>query len=335
MKTNNLSEFSLINRIANKFHQYKKDVLKGIGDDAAVVKINKDKCFLYTCDTLVSGVHFLEKYATPYQIGQKAAAINISDIAAMGGKPKYFLVSLFLPQGTTEKFIDQLYQGLIEKCNLYDIDIIGGNIARSNQFIIDLFLIGGVSAKNLLLRSGAKVGDLVLVTGTLGDSAAGLKLLQNPTINISAPNRKKLISRYLSPTSRIKEGMLIAKSGKASAMIDISDGLSSDLIHICEESKAGVKLYLDKLPVSDSAKKIAELTNRSYLDLALNGGEDYELCFTVPYKNASFLVQQLKKKTKTKITVIGEIIPQKQGKWLIGKTGEKTPLIPKGWDHFL
>ncbi|MDO9028184.1 MAG: thiamine-phosphate kinase, partial [Candidatus Roizmanbacteria bacterium] len=170
----NLSEFSLIDRITQKFHKFKSDLYKGIGDDTAVVKVNKDRCLLYTCDALVSGVHFSEKYSTPYQIGRKAAAINISDIAAMGGKPNHFLVSLFLPEGTTEKFIDELYQGLTEECNLYDIDIIGGNIARSNQFIIDLFLIGEVSPQNLLLRSGAKVGDLVLVTGTLGDSAAGL-----------------------------------------------------------------------------------------------------------------------------------------------------------------
>lgn len=304
----NLSEFALIDRIVSKFRKYKSDVLKGIGDDCAVIKSHKDKYLLYTCDSLVSGVHFSEKYSTPYQIGRKAAAVNISDIAAMGGKPNYFLVSLFLPEGTTEKFIDELYQGLTEECNLYDIDIIGGNIAKSNQFIIDLFLIGEVSSNNLLLRSGAKVGDLVLVTGTLGDSAAGLKLLQ---------------SRI--PTPRIKEGMIIAQSKKATSMIDISDGLSSDLLHICEASQVGVKLFTDKIPVSDSVK----------IDLALNGGEDYELCFTVPAKYASDVSQKIEKETATKVTIVGEIISKIQGRWLIDSAGKKSPLKAKGWDHFL
>ncbi len=331
----NLSELALIDRIANKSRKYKSDVLKGIGDDTAVVKLNKDKCLLYTCDALVSGVHFSEKYSTPYQIGRKAAAINISDVAAMGGKPNHFLVSLFLPKGITEKFIDELYQGLTEECNLYDIDIIGGNIAKSNQFIIDLFLIGEVSPNNLLLRSGAKVGDIVLVTGNLGDSAAGLRLLQNPKINISITDKKRLTSRHLTPTPRVKEGTLIAQLKKASSMIDISDGLSSDLGHICEESKVGVRLFIDKIPISNSVKKVAKLMKLSFIYLALNGGEDYELCFTVPKKYTSDIFYKLEKETKTKVTVIGEIIPKIQGRWLIDGTEKKFPLKAKGWDHFL
>jgi thiamine-monophosphate kinase len=325
MKSKNLSEFLLIDRIANKFGKHKNDVLKGIGDDTAVVKVNKNKYLLYTCDSLVSGIHFSEKYSTSYQIGRKAAAVNISDIAAMGGQPNHCLVSLFLPENTTKKFIDELYLGLIEECNLYDIDIIGGNIAKSGQFIIDLFLIGEVPRQNLLLRSGAKVGDLVLVTGNLGDSAAGLKLLQNPQLNISEKDKKRLISRHLTPIPRIKEAMLISKSKKATSMIDISDGLSSDLLHICQASQVGVKLFADKIPVSDSVK----------IDLALNGGEDYELCFTLPVQYAFDLSDKLKKETATKVTIIGEIIPKIQGKWLINNAGEKFPLTAKGWDHFL
>ena len=288
MRKKNISEFLLIDRIANKFGKYKNDVLKGIGDDCAVIKSNKNKYLLYTCDSLISGIHFSEKYSRPYQIGRKVAAVNISDIAAMGGQPNHCLVSLFLPEGRTEKFIDELYQGLIEECSLYDVDIIGGNIARSNQFIIDLFLIGEVSPQNLLLRSGAKVEDLVLVTGNLGDSAAGLKLLQNPQLNISE-DKKRLISRHLTPIPRIKEAMLISKSKKATSMIDISDGLSSDLGHICVASQVGVKLFADKIPVSDSVK----------IDLALNGGEDYELLLSKPRK--SYLSPKTQKSRQNKI----------------------------------
>lgn len=324
MITKRLTESSLIDRIAARLYRYKNNVVKGIGDDTAVIKANRNKYLLFTCDSFVSGVHFSEKYSTPYQIGRKAAAINISDVAAMGGKPNHFLVSLFLPEGPTEKFIDELYQGLTEECNLYDIDIIGGNTARSNQFIIDLFLIGEVSPRNLLLRSGAKVGDLVLVTGTLGDSAAGLKLLQNFQLNIPERDKKRLIFRHLTPTPRIKEGMIIGKSKKATSMIDISDGLSSDLGHICDESQVGVKLFTDKIPVYGSVK----------IDLALNGGEDYELCFTVPAKYVSDISQKLKKETATNVTIVGEIIPFLQGRWLIDGAGKKLPLMAKGWDHF-
>lgn len=298
-----LSEFSLIERIKKRVGKYKKPIYKGIGDDAAVIKINKNKCLLYTCDSLVSGIHFSEKHTTPYQIGRKAAAVNISDIAAMGGKPDHCLVSLFLPKETTKKFVDGLYKGLSKECNLYDIDIIGGNISKSKQFIIDLFLTGEASPEKVLFRSGAQPGDAVLVTGTLGDSAMGLKFI---------------------PTPRVTEAILIAQSGKATSMIDISDGLSSDIGHICDESKVGVKIYLEKLPISKGVDK----------KTALNGGEDYELCFTVPEKYVNEIFLEFEKKSKTKVTKVGEILPKKQGKWLIDKD-KKIPLKAKGWDHFL
>lgn len=334
MKTQHLSEFSLINRIRARSPKYGSGVIKGIGDDAAVVKATKDKYILYTCDALVSGEHFLEEYSSAYQIGRKAAVINISDIASMGGTPKHFLISLFLPKNTTQKFIDELYRGLNEECNRYKIDIIGGNISRSDQFIIDLFLIGEVSSSRMLLRSGAKVEDLVLVTGELGDSAAGLKVLQNPNINIPDDDKQRLITRHLIPVPRLKEALLIAKLKEANSMIDISDGLSSDLGHICDESKVGVRLFEDKLPVSGSMKKVALTAEISWMDLALHGGEDYELCFTVPKKYLAGIYRELEK-TPTKVTVIGEIIPKNQGRWIINNKGKEIPFISKGWDHLL
>lgn len=319
MKIDKLSEFSLIKRIV-KFCDQR------VGDDAAVVKVNHKKCFLYTCDSLVSGEHFRESYITPYQIGRKAAAVNLSDIAAMGGKPKYLLVSLFLTRKTTGKFIDELYRGINHQCSLYGVTIIGGNIAKSNRLAIDIFLIGEAVKGKTIFRSGAKVGDLVLVTGTLGDSAAGLELLQNPQVRVNVRDRNKLIYRHLTPTPRVKEGRLIAKL-KAHAMIDISDGLSRDLRHICEASGVGVRLFREKIPVSVAMRRAARLLKIAPLDLALNGGEDYELCFTVPPRLAPNICQQIEKITETKVTVIGRIVSEKQG--------IKHPLIPKGWDHFL
>ncbi len=307
MKTNQLSEFSLINKISTKLREYDPNIIKGIGDDAGVIKINQKKYFLYSCDSLVSGVHFLEKYSTPYQIGRKAAVVNLSDISSMGGKPLYCLVSLFLLKRTTKKIIDELYKGLIYEFRKHNVEIIGGNISRSKTFAVDIFIVGEVSAKNILFRSGAQVGDAVLITGTLGSSA-----------------HKKYILNQVMPTARVKEGILIAKSGRAHSMIDISDGLSSDIQHICDESNVGVKLFLDKIPTSKGVKKMT----------GLNGGEDYELCFTASKENALYLLKKIKKITGTDVTVIGEVISKEKGRWLIDKKGNKKKLIPKGWDHF-
>lgn len=292
MKKNKLTEFFLINRIRKKFKKYKTEVIKGIGDDCAVVKLNKNKCLLYTCDSQVSGVHFLETHSSPYDIGRKAAAVNLSDIAAMGGTPKYMLVSLFLPKISSEKFIDELYKGLNEECKKFDVRIIGGNISKSNQFIIDIFLTGEVEPKNLILRSGAQVGDVVMVTGTLGNSSPE-----------SVPN------------PRVREGIQLGKSGMVTSMIDLSDGLSSDIQHICDESNVGVKLFLEELPTLRGIEKLT----------VLNKGEDYELCFTVRKKNMDYFPWA---------KPVGEIIQQKQGRWLIDGKGNKKRLIAKGWDHF-
>ncbi len=298
MKNKNVSEFFIIKQIRKKIKINDKTVIKGIGDDTAAIKTDNDKCTLYTCDSLVADIHFKEKYTSPYQLGRKAAVSNISDIASMGGKPKYCLVSLFLPTKTTEKYINELYRGLMHEFKKYNVVVIGGNISKSNSFAVDIFLIGEVSSKNILFRSGAQINDAVLVTGTLGNAL-----------------HKKYVSSRV-PTVRVKEGMTIAQSGKATSMIDISDGLSSDIGHICDESNVGVKIFLEKLPVLKGVKKTT----------ALNGGEDYELCFTVKKKDAGFFPFA---------TLIGEIIPAEKGRWIIDKKGNKNKLIPKGWDHFL
>lgn len=289
----NISEFSLIKKIKSQIQKNKDSVIKGIGDDAAVVKKDKNTYLLYTCDAVVSGVHFSENYFFAYQIGRKAAAVNLSDIAAMGGVPKHMLVSLFLQKNMKEKFIDELYKGLTDECKKYKVEIIGGNISRSNTFIMDIFLIGEVAVKNLVLRSGAQISDIVMVTGKLGSSSPE-----------SVPN------------PRVKEGIALGKSGMVTSMIDLSDGLSSDIQHICDESKVGVKVFLDRLPTSRGIDK----------KTAINQGEDYELCFTVNKKDVKYF---------SWATVIGEIIPQKQGKWLIDEKGNKQKLIPQGWDHFI
>lgn len=283
-----VGEETLIDKIKMVTGGYSCNVIKGIGDDCAVVKAG-NKYLLYTTDSIVEGVHFSRKTFSPRDIGRKVAAVNISDIAAMGGIPKYMLVSLFLPKEITEKLIGELYGGINEECRRYGVKTIGGNISHANQLIIDVFLIGETDKNNIIYRSGAKIGDKVLVTGTVGKKDAWTRV----------------------PEPRVKEGRLITRSKKATAMIDVSDGLSTDLLHICDESKVGVRLYADRLPTDDIGR-------------ALNGGEDYELCFTAS-------VPKIK---DVKATVIGEIIPQAAGRWLIEKNGRKSKLIAKGWDHF-
>lgn len=334
MQPSIINEFSLIRKISQKIPTNSNDIIKGIGDDSAVIKIAKNKYLLATCDTQVEGVHFLPKIAKPEQVGQKAIAVNVSDIAAMGGKPTFCLVSLIIPQKTSVNYIDRLYNGIILGCKNYSVQIVGGNISRGKEIVIDIFMLGEVKPNQLLLRSKAKPGDKILVTGTLGEAGAGLELLLNPKLSVKKKVSTKLISRQLTPKARLLESGVIAKTRMATSMIDISDGLESDVSHLCEQSKVGIKLYEDLLPISDSVFSVAKLINKSSLELALEGGEDYELLFTTPPDFVAEVIKAVKQKTGTKVSIVGEILSRKEGRWLILKDGRKVPLKAGGWDHF-
>jgi len=334
MQVKDIGEFSLIQRLVSHLGSIKKDVVVGIGDDVAVIKTSPDHYLLATCDVLVEGVHFLSQFMTPDQIGQKAVAVNISDVAAMGGVPQHLLASLVLPKNTPLSFVDGLYNGIEKQCQQYNIDVIGGNIARGKQIVINIFLLGKVQPKKLLLRSSAHPNDKVLVTGYLGDSAAGLKLLQNNKFKVTPKQKKQLLTRHVTPIPRLKESAIIADLGQAISMIDISDGLSSDIGHICDQSNVGVRLWADKLPISPATKKVAKLINQPPWKLAFKGGEDYELCFTIPAEKAESAKAAVSQKTKTPVTIIGEILPLNQGKWIVLKNNHQLPLQSKSWDHF-
>lgn len=334
MYVGDLGEFPLIDRLAGRLGGYGEDVVVGIGDDVAVLRISDDRYLLATCDVQVAGVHFLPGVATPYQIGRKAAAINLSDIAAMGGTPRHFLVSLILPKDTEVVFADGLYDGLVEECRRYGVDVVGGNIARDDRVVIDLFLLGEVTPERLLLRSGARPGDQVLVTGRLGDSGAGLRLLLDPELSVPASHREMLVARHLTPTPRLPESAVIARLGTATAMIDLSDGLSSDIGHICDRSGVGVRLWAGRLPMSPAARRVAQLTDRPPWRLALEGGEDYELCFTAPPEAVDELVAAVERETGTPVTAVGETLPAEEGRRLVLPDNQEVPLAPRGWKHF-
>ena len=304
-----MDEFSIIEYIKKQLPTPQKDVVVGIGDDAAVIKKNRNEYTLATCDSLVENVHFVKKEITFSTLGQRAVAVNVSDIAAMGGIPNHMLVSFIIPKKTSSSFISDFYRGIAIACKKYGIDVVGGNISSGPVLIIDLTLLGQVKKNNLLLRSGAKVGDLVLVTGILGS---------DPKI----------------PVARLEESQILAISKKVTSMIDISDGLSSDIQHICAQSNVGVRLYAKNLPIfQTSTRGVGAQKKYSNWETALNKGENYELCFTTSSKNALPLKKLVEQQTKTPITIIGEIT--KSNRLLVLPNNTEVPLQAKGWNHFL
>lgn len=342
MELAELGEFPLIARVEQILAGTRPDVVVGIGDDVAVLEDRGDEFLLATVDSQVESVHFLRDRITPRQLGRRALAINLSDIAAMGGRAEYALVSLALPPGTELSWVEELYRGLREEAERSGVVIVGGNMARSaSEAFVDVCVLGRVRREHLLLRSGARPGDRVLVTGSLGDSAAGLALL------LSEPERggeseaavdwaahERLLERHFTPTPRLAEAAVIARSQSATAMIDLSDGLSSDIGHICDRSRVGVRLWADRLPISAEARQVAGLLDRPLLRLALEGGEDYELCFTAPPEATASLITAVERETGTPVTVVGEILPASQGRRLVLEDGQEVTLDPKGWEHF-
>jgi thiamine-monophosphate kinase len=281
-----------------------KKAIVGIGDDCGVVQYSKKYYLILTTDTLVENVHFEKEKFTWFQIGKKAMAVNLSDISAMGGTPKFALVSLGLPESNFE-IIKGLTKGIKEMCRRFKFEVIGGNLTKSEKIFIDVFMIGMVEKKYLKTRKGAKPKDFIYVTGTLGASQ---------------------IKKQFNIKPRIFEVREIIRKYKVNSMIDISDGLSSDLIKLCEVNKVGFKLYLENLPVSDEAKKISKNKFEEILH-ALNDGEDYEILFTAPVN------EKIPEKIgKTKITKIGEITTERKYTGIFG--GKIIEIEDKGFSHF-
>ncbi len=335
MNIRELGEFGLIDRIRRMLPESGPGVLVGIGDDTAVLQTEGGRLLLATCDTQREGIHFLRSAATPENIGRKALAINLSDIASMGGRPRFALVSLGLPDDLPVTFIDGLYAGLRMEAELAETTIVGGNISSSQSGVtIDITLLGDILPSQVLLRNNAKPGDKILVTGTIGDAAAGVALILDADLTTSPEYGPIAASRRDMPTPRIRAGQWIAARQTATAMIDISDGLTGDLGHICESSKVGAKIFAEKLPV---AKENRELAQQKYDDewhFALHGGEDYELLFTVPAEQAQTLAAGITAETGVPVSIIGEILPAGQGQQFVLADGKIKPLHMSGWDHF-
>ncbi|MCD6557491.1 MAG: thiamine-phosphate kinase [Candidatus Aenigmarchaeota archaeon] len=309
-----IGEVDLIKRISRDIKS--KNALIGVGDDAAVINIS-GKYLLWTTDTLVENDHFSFKWFTPVQVGKKSMESNVSDIAAMGGIPKYALVSLCLRENTPVGFVDGLYRGICSVAKKYGFEIVGGNITHGSEISITVSMLGETSQENLRLRSGAKTGDFVCVTGHLGKSSAGLSLL--------IKEKKGYIKPYLEPKARLKEAQIISQF--ANAMIDVSDGLASEIRHICDMSKKGAVIFKEKIPISRHTTKAGKILGKDPIDFALYGGEDFELVFTISEKN----LRKLKKQFKN-FSVVGRILPRNRGIYMVSN-GKKIKL-GDGYDHF-
>jgi thiamine-monophosphate kinase len=293
-----LGEFGLIDRLSRRI-KTDNSVIKGPGDDCAVLKLNKNNYQLFTCDMLVAGVDFTAK-DDPYLVGRKAIAVSISDIAACCGQPKHCVISLGASGSTPVKYLDKLFKGMLDISKEFQVNIVGGDLSRSSKLTIDVAMLGVVEKKYLALRSNAAVGDLIFVTGDLGGSILG---------------------KHFTFIPRINEARFLAKNFKINSMIDISDGLSQDLGHILNKSGVGAVIYEDLIPLNSKASGLKD---------ALTSGEDFELLFTLSRKEAKRLLARRLVNFKP----IGEIMDKKFGFKLIDNRGKPVNIIASGYKHF-
>ncbi len=335
MLVGEIGEFGLIGRISGMLAEPAAGVVRGIGDDVAVLDASGPEYLLATCDIQVEGVHFTREAITPYQLGRKAAAINVSDIAAMGGDPRWALVSLAIPGSTEVGYVEELYRGMREQAALAGASIVGGNLSRMKSLIVvDFTLLGLVAPERLTLRSTARAGDAILLTGSPGESRAGLELIRRQDLAVSGSSRQKLLERHLSPQPRLVEGQLLARSGRVSSMIDVSDGVISDLCHICESSGKGAEIEAASLPVSPAICEAAHAAGADSLQWVLSGGEDYELMFTSSPEAVPGLRKMLLDETGTSCAQIGRITAEIGEVWVRLADGKRIAPSEKGWDHF-
>ncbi len=327
-----IGEFGLIHRIRKGITSSDPALVQGIGDDVAVLEMGGmgTKALLVTTDILIEDIHFDLSWTDPYQLGRKALAVNLSDIASMGGTPKYFLISIGLPKNLPLSFVSSFYRGLKKEAKRFRVELIGGDTSLSQKIVINICLLGEGRKKDLLFRRGARVGDDLFVSGTLGDAALGLRILQKKG---KAKGAEGLIKKHLSPCPRLELGQAIAKRHWATAMIDVSDGLLIDTSHLLQESGVGVRIWEDQIPLSRLYQKWIRYFSKDLFQFALLGGEDYELLFTAPPELRE-KISSLARSLRIPITRIGEILPIKEGLHIIKKDGKDYFPSRLGFEHF-
>jgi thiamine-monophosphate kinase len=326
MKVSELGEFGLIDLLAKMaVSGQDEQLLIGIGDDAAAWK-GDASIQLATVDSFIQDVHFPSGVASWKELGWKAMAVNLSDIAAMGGLPRYALVSLAFPDNTEVEDVIALYAGMLDLSQQGGVVIIGGNISRAPIVVITITILGSSQKKHILTRSAAKPGELVAVTGELGAAAAGLEMLTKG-LKLDSQTTARFRGAFLHPYPRISEGQILVDQGVKTA-IDLSDGLLSDLNQICHSSQVSARVEVERVPIEPMVK--AHFGDKA-LEMALSGGEDYELLFTGKVET----VNRVKRKAACPITVIGEIVAGREGVTLVDKQGNRVDVGRVGWEHFI
>lgn len=333
-----LGEFGLIDHLTSKFEKSQSSTIYGIGDDAAVLDRNKNEYTLVSTDYLLEGVHFSLMYTPLKHLGYKTVAVNVSDICAMNGKPEQITVSLAVSNRFPLEALEELYEGMRIACKAYDVDLVGGDTTTSlSGLCLSVTAIGRVRKNEIVYRSGAKENELLCVTGDLGGAYMGLQVLErekevfkaNPNIQPDLDGHDYIVGRQLKPEARLDMIKLLQDlKVKPTSMIDISDGLASEVMHLCKSSKCGVNIYDEKIPIDAKTSMTAIEFNINPNTAALNGGEDYELLFTVTQKDYETVA------ANPNITVIGHMTHEKDGKYLIDKNGAAVELQAQGWNHF-
>jgi thiamine-monophosphate kinase len=333
-----LGEFALIDQLTNQFENRNPNTIFGIGDDAAVIALSETESLLLSTDSLVEGVHFNLMYMPLKHLGYKAVAVNVSDICAMNGIPEQITVSIAVSSKFSLEALEELYEGIKLACEHYKIDLIGGDTTSSQAgLMINIAVVGRAQKDKITYRSGAKEYDLLVVSGDLGAAYVGLQLLErekevfqaNPNIQPDLDGNDYIIERQLKPEARVdiidylKELDVVPTS-----MIDISDGLASEILHICKASKVGCYLYDEKIPIDAKTSMTAIDFNLDPSTCALNGGEDYELLFTVKQEDFERV------NSNPNMTIIGHITDEKDGIYFIDRSGSAITLKAQGWKHF-
>ncbi len=332
---NELGEFGLIKKLTDSNRIKHKSTIKAVGDDGAVLQ-HSNKETVVTTDLLIEGVHFNLSYCPLKHLGYKAVIVNLSDIYAMNATPKYITVSIAVSNRFSYEALVELYAGIYTACELYNVDLIGGDTSSSKTgMVISITAIGEADKNEIVYRNTAKVNDLICVTGDLGAAYMGLQLLERendifrktPEIQPELSNYDYILRRQLKPEARKDIYEIFAqKNIIPTSMIDISDGLSSEILHICNQSKVGCEIYEDRIPIAEETIRMATEINMVETIAALNGGEDYELLFTVSLKDYD------KIKDIEQITVLGHIVEKEKGMNLLMKDGTEVPIIAQGWN---
>jgi thiamine-monophosphate kinase len=328
-----IGEFGFIKRISRGCLIRPQSVIKAIGDDAAAFLPEPGEAILVTTDLLVERIHFLKNTTSGFNLGYKALSVNLSDIAAMGGTAREAFISIAVPENCSIDFLEDLYKGMKRLASEFDVNLLGGDTTRSKaDLVINISVLGSAFEKEILYRNTAQYGDIICSTGFLGDSRAGLYLIIN-NIEANSNELKPLLDAHVIPKPYLREGRFLARQGGVHAVIDVSDGLSSDIGHIAEQSNVGIRLYSEKIPVSDNLEKFCAGFDFDPVEYALVGGEDYTLLCTISPDKVDHIADNYLKRFRNPLYQIGEITDS--GKMeLVLSDGLVRSFTPSGWDHF-